>query len=338
VARSEAGIAAVAQAAGVSYMTVSRVVNDRPGVGDATRARVRGIMEELGYTPNVVARALRTGQTKSIGIVCFATTFHGPASTLFAVEQSARASGYSANVVSLTSITEASMRNAVAQLRESAVDAVIVISPHRASAGVLRELSIDVPIVAIWAPSGVGVPITVIDHTAAAALATRHLLDLGHPTVWHVSGPDGWTGTQLRIDGWRRTLEEVDADVPPVQVGDWTARSGYEAGRAILGDRALTAVFLANDQMALGLAAAARELGLSIPGDVSIVGYDDEPGSEYFAPPLTTVRQDFGRLGHEAFRLALSLINGSRATDDLVLDVPTSLIVRESTAPYRARS
>jgi DNA-binding LacI/PurR family transcriptional regulator len=335
--RSDPGIAAVAKAANVSYMTVSRVVNGRPGVGAATRQRVQNIMDEMGYTPNMVARALRTGKTRSVGIVCFATTFHGPASTLFAVEQSAREAGYSAKVVSLTSITEENLTAAVSQLRESAVDAVIVISPHRDSAGALRKLATDVPVVAIWAPAGVGVPVIAIDHASAAAAVTEHLLDLGHPTVWHVSGPLGWTGTDLRVAGWQDALEKAGRPVPDPVAGDWTARSGYDAGKSILRDESVSAVFAANDQMALGFAAAARQMGRTIPDDLSIVGYDDEPGSEFFVPPLTTVRQDFRALGERAFEFTLALIRAEPHEDDVVLDVPTSLVIRESTAPYTPR-
>ncbi|PJJ55211.1 LacI family DNA-binding transcriptional regulator [Compostimonas suwonensis] len=332
--RREPGIAAVAEAAGVSYMTVSRVINGREGVGDATRERIQKIIDEIGYRPNVVARALRTGRTHSIGVVCFATSFHGPASLLFSVEQAARAAGFSVNVVTLNVLDEESIQLALAELRELAIEAIIVISPHRSTGAALRSMPTDVPVVAIWGPEELGMPVMGMDHVDAAARATRHLLDLGHPTVWHVSGPDGWTGSDLRVRGWHAALAESGREIPPVFQGDWLATSGYEAGQHILSQPEVSAVFLSNDQMALGFMAAARERGRRIPDDLSVIGYDDEPGSEFFTPPLTTVHQDFAFIGRRAFEFTQHLIESGTRVPAQVTALPAELVVRSSTGPY----
>lgn len=335
--RREPGIAEVAKVAGVSYMTVSRVVNGREGVGQATRERILELIDEIGYRPNVAARALRTGRSRSIGIVCFATPLHGPASYLFSVEQAARASGFSVSIITLDGPDNEAVAQALTELHELSVEAIIVIAPHRISGEALRARPTDIPVVAIWGPEEVGVPVTALDHVRASAMVTEHLLDHGHPTVWHVSGPANWTGSDLRVTGWRQTLEAAGRDVPPVIEGDWLASSGYRAGRELLVRDEVSAVFLSNDQMALGLMAAARELGRRIPEDLSVVGYDDEPGSAYFSPPLTTVHQDFALVGRRAFALAKRLIEsgdlGSAQVDALV---PT-FVRRESTGPYVPR-
>ncbi len=332
--KTTAGIAEVARVAGVSNMTVSRVINDRPGVGAQTRDRVRAVMKELNFQPNTSARALKTGRPSAVGIVCPATTLYGPAATLFGVEQAARAAGFSVNVISLKTITEAGLRQAMAQLRQLPIAVVIIISPLSSSAEALRELPEEPPTVAIWAPSDLGLAVAAVDHERAAAVATEHLLSLGHRTVWHVSGPVGWTGSEQRTIGWRRALERAGRRVPAPVEGDWTARSGFESGLAILRDPSVTAVFVANDQMALGVLRAAQTLGRRVPEDVSVVGYDDGPDSAFYSPPLTTMRQDFTRLGERALHLALAKIGHA---DHPVPDalVEPDLVVRESTAPAR---
>lgn len=334
--RSEPGIAEVAKVAGVSYMTVSRVVNGREGVGQATRDRVLKLIDELGYRPNAAARALRTGRSRSIGIICFATPLHGPASYLFSVEQAARSHGFSVSIITLDVLDSAAVYQALTELRELAVEAIIVIAPHRISGEALRDRPIDIPVVAIWGPEETAVPVTGLDHTRAAAMVTQYLLDLGHPTVHHVSGPADWTGSDLRVTGWRQTLEAAGREIPPVRQGDWLASSGYRAGLELLTDPAVSAVFLSNDQMALGLMAAARELGRRIPEDLSVVGYDNEPGSAYFVPPLTTVNQDFALVGRRAFALAEELIeSGEPASSQVDALVPT-FVERQSAGPYRS--
>ena len=188
--------------------------------------------------------------------------------------------------------------------------------------------------VAVEAGPAEGVPVVTVDQFAGAELATRHLLDLGHRTVWHIAGPDDWLEAQQRIAGWRSTLEAAGAPVPPVLVGDWGSRSGYELGRRLAADPEVTAVFAGNDAMALGLLRALHEAGRTPPSAVSVVGFDDCPEAAYFIPPLTTIRQDFLEVGRRALNLMLEEIeSGSRSA--VCPPVPPELVVRQSTASPR---
>jgi LacI family transcriptional regulator len=172
-----------------------------------------------------------------------------------------------------------------------------------------------------------------VDQFEGAALATRHLLDLGHRTVWHIAGPPEFLESRQRLAGWRHTLKRAGAELPPALTGDWSARAGYELGRTLTKDPTPSALFVANDQMALGVLRAMQEAGRAVPGQVSVVGFDDIPESAYLTPPLTTVRQDFDELGARALQLMLRMVeSGSPGTDPLAR-VPPSLVIRASTGP-----
>src|SRR5918999_1432007 len=307
-------MADVAKLAGVSQQTVSRVINDSPHVRADTRQRVRDAMRKLEYRPNSVARALVTGRSKTLGVVSFDTTLYGPASTLFGIERAAHDAGYFVSIVSLRSLDRPSVLSAVGRLRDQGVDGILVIAPQESAAQAFASLPAGVPIVAAEAvPPGI-VPLVAVDQAAGARMATQHLLDLGHSTVWHISGPRDWLEAQERVDGWRATLEEWGAQPPPVLVGDWSARSGYELGRRLATWDDVTAVFVANDQMALGVLRSLHELGRRVPGEISVVGFDDIPEAAYFSPPLTTVRQNFNEMGRRSLlRLLDQIESGDRA-------------------------
>ena len=322
-------MADVAKLAGVSLQTVSRVINDSPHVRDVTRERVQDAMRKLEYRPNPVARALVTGRSRTLGVVSFDTTLFGPASTLFGIERAAHDADYFVSIVSLRSLDRASVMSAVERLRAQGVDGILVIAPQESATQAILHLPQDVPVVAAEAGPDESVPLVAVDQVEGARLATRHLLELGHRTVWHISGPSDWLEAQDRVDGWRSTLEAAGASPPPVLIGDWSARSGHELGRE-LGDD-VTAVFVANDQMALGVLRSLHEAGRRIPADISVVGFDDIPEAEYFTPPLTTVRQNFNEMGRRSLLLLLEQIeSGTRAP--VRETVPPELIVRASTA------
>jgi DNA-binding LacI/PurR family transcriptional regulator len=326
----------VGRLAGVSHQTVSRVINGSPHVRPETRAKVLAAMEELGYRPNSVARALVTGRSKTLGVVSFDTTLYGPASTLFGIERAAHEAGYFIIVASLEALKRSSVLDAIERLRRQGVDGILVIAPHVEARKALLHAPADVPMVAAEAGPEDAVPVVAVDQLAGATSATRHLLDLGHETVWHITGPPNFIEAQQRRHGWQATLKEAGADVPPPLVGDWSARAGYDRGRELSGDPAVTAVFVANDQMALGLLRALHEAGREVPGELSVVGFDDIPEAAYFQPPLTTVRQDFIEVGRRSLRLLLRTIEtGQRAEEGSL--VPPELIVRGSTGPGPAR-
>jgi DNA-binding LacI/PurR family transcriptional regulator len=323
-------MADVARLAGVSHQTVSRVLHDSPNVRGETRDRVLAAIRQLDYRPNSMARALATGRSKTLGVVSSDTTFYGPASTLFGIEQAAHDAGYAVSVASLRSLSRSMVLDAIQQLRDQGVDGVAVIAPLRANVDALRHLNPDFPVVAVEAGHNASIPVATVDQRAGAAAATRHLLNLGHKTVYHLAGPTDWQEAEERIVGWKSALEAAGAPVPEVIRGDWTPRSGYELGESLLKIRQLTAIFVANDQMALGLLRRLHEAGREVPKDLSLVGFDDIPESAYFTPPLTTVRQDFSELGRRCLHILLAKIEGEDLSMRVV--VPPELVVRDSTS------
>jgi DNA-binding LacI/PurR family transcriptional regulator len=332
VVRRTAVMADVAKLAGVSHQTVSRVINDSAHVRPETRDRVLAAMRRLDYRPNPAARALVTGRSRTLGVVSFDTTLYGPASTLFAIEQAAHSAGYFITIVSMLVLDRVSVLGAVERLRVQGVDGILVITPQEEAAEALVNLPAGVPVVAVEAGRPNSVPLVAVDQFAGAASATRLLLDLGHRTAWHVAGPRDFLEAQQRVEGWRATLQAAGARVPPALIGDWSPRSGYELGRQLAEDPEVTAVFVANDQMALGVLRALHERGREIPREVSVVGFDDIPEAQYFMPPLTTVRQDFGEMGRSSLRLLLEVMQGSGQPPQRLTIAP-ELVVRRSTAP-----
>jgi DNA-binding LacI/PurR family transcriptional regulator len=322
----------VAKVAGVSHQTVSRVLNDFPKIRPATRDRVLAAIEELGYRRNIAARTLVTRRSRTIGVITADMSHFGPANTMLALESASRAAGYSLSLAGLPEISATSLRAAVDQIMDQAVEAVVVIVAHQAALTFARSLRIGVPLVLVEGDLSAA-PLTAgVDQIEGARLATRHLLDLGHETVVHLPGPADWLEAAARREGWRMALEERGRPIPALMAeGDWSSHSGYEASRAMLRESRPTAVFAANDQMALGLLRALHESGIRVPEDVSVVGFDDLPESGFFTPPLTTVRQDFRELGQRTMALILRVLAGELdASEPLVEPV---LIVRSSTAP-----
>ncbi|MEA2317508.1 MAG: hypothetical protein QOD44_1697 [Solirubrobacteraceae bacterium] len=326
----------VARLAGVSHQTVSRVVNGSPQVRAETRDRVLKAMERLDYRPNSVARALVTGRSRTLGLVTFDTDLYGPASTLLAVERAAHAAGYFVSIVSLESLERKEVARAVERLNALGVDGIVVIAPHAAATNAVWNMPADLPVVAVEAGPDDGLPVVAVDQHQGARLATEHLLALGHKTVHHVAGPTDFIEARYRIEGWRDALDAAGAKGSAPLRGDWSARSGYELGRDLLDVADLTAVFVANDQMALGMLRVLHEHGREVPRDVSIVGFDDIPEAEFFTPPLTTVRQDFAEMGRRGLHLLLEEITAGQRSQTRVT-VPATLVERSSTGPPAAR-
>jgi DNA-binding LacI/PurR family transcriptional regulator len=327
----------VARLAGVSHQTVSRVINGSTQVKPATRERVLAAMRKLDYRPSAVARALVTGRSQSLGVVTFNTTLYGPASTLVGVERAAAAAGYAVSIVSLDSLGRDEIKRAIERLRMQGVDGVVVIAPHVAMMGALWDLPEDLPVVAVEAGAQGGVPSVAVDQHQGARLATEHLLALGHETVYHLAGPTDWIEARERVEGWLAAVHEAGAAAPAPLRGEWSPQSGYELGRRLIDLPDLTAVFVANDQMALGFLRLLHERGRVVPADVSIVGFDDIPEAAYFTPPLTTVRQDFEEIGERSVHLLLDAIRG---VDDsrVRAAITPELVVRDSTAPAVTRA
>ena len=333
--RRRAVMVDVGRLAGVSHQTVSRVVNGSPHVRAQTRQRVLEAMLALGYRPNSAARALATGRSNTLGVVSFDTTLYGPASTLLGIERAALEAGYFIIVASLRELDRPSVTEAVERLCRHGVDGILAITPHEEAAQALLHAPGDVPLVAVEAGPDHAVPVAAIDQFAGAAAATRHLLDLGHKTVWHIAGSPDFLESHQRVEGWRSTLRAAGAEVPPPLAGDWSARAGYDLGRRLGADPTVSAIFVANDQMALGVLRAMHERARRIPEEVSIVGFDDIPEAPYFLPPLTTVRQDFDQMGSHGVRLLLKMIEAGGPPEQS-RHLRPELIVRASTGVVAA--
>ncbi|MCG5217831.1 LacI family DNA-binding transcriptional regulator [Streptosporangium sp. KLBMP 9127] len=322
----------VARLAGVSHQTVSRVLNDHPNVREQTRIRVRAAIAELGYRPNQAARALATGRSRVLGVVTQNSTLFGPASLLSAFGQAAAEAGFGVSVGSVRRLDRRSISEAVERFLDQRVAGIVVIAPVVSAGEALEHLRVDVPLVAVDGdPSRSGALVTV-DQQAGAAMATRFLLDAGHETVWHVSGPAEWFDSAGRIEGWERALAAAGAEVPPVVPADWTAASGARAGQMLARMPEVTAIFAANDHLALGILYAMNERGRRVPQEVSVVGFDDVPESMFFTPPLTTVRPDFGAVAKSCLHMLLDQIESGLPSTRRHTIAPT-LVVRESVAP-----
>lgn len=322
----------VARLAGVSQQTVSRVVNGHSNVSADIRDRVEAAMAQLRYRRNSAARALATSRSMNLGVLSYALSVHGPALALFGIAEEARTNGYSTSLVSIAEVDQASIRAGLDSLVDGGVDAIVVLAPMTAATEVLQRLDTDVPVVRFeqGAPAG---PATIsIDETLGAQLATRHLLDRGHRTVHFVGGPEGWMASEARRHGWQTELALAGRAVPAVfESEDWSADSGYRAGLRIADDRSITAVLAINDVMALGVMKALHDRGLSVPGDVSVVGFDDRDESAYFQPALTTVWLDFTEVGRRAVESVLGALRGE--TPSTIPLIQPELKVRDSTGP-----
>lgn len=323
-------MADVAQRAGVSGQTVSRVVNASPRVDPDTRARVEAAMTELGYRPHRAARALRTGRTQTIGLVVSTLASVGNTRMLQAVADAAAARGYALTVVTLGAAGPVAA--AFERLAEQGVDGAIVLNEATERVRGADVRAAGLRLVVVDSPRDERFGVVETDHAAGAASAVDHLLGRGHATVHHLGGPEGSFAAGERERGWREALAAAGAPAPPVVRGDWTSASGFAAASALLSAGA-TAVFAANDQMALGVLRAVAESGRAVPGDVSVVGFDDIADAADYRPPLTTVRQDFDALGARA---VAALVDGIEAGAPASFEtVPTRLVVRESTAARR---
>jgi len=329
----------VAQLAGVSQKTVSRVYNDEPYVSAEVRRRVLEAGEELGYRLNNAARALASGRTRSIGVVTLGTALYGPTSLIMGVERAVRDTGYALRVVNTVEGDPMGVAGAIDSLLEQGVDGIVISEPIDDGHGEALSARGDVPVLVLGSPppstpralaAGVGADLM-------ARTATEYLLDLGHDTVHHLAGPQRWYAARDRLEGWRTTLAAHGRAIPPVVEGDWSAPTGYTAGRELAADGDMTAVFAANDDMAIGLVRALAEAGRRVPEDVSVVGFDDIPVAAYVTPPLTTMRQPFDTVAQEGIKRLVHSIENPDAPPLPASEPPVDLVVRASTAPPPTR-
>jgi DNA-binding LacI/PurR family transcriptional regulator len=331
----------VAAAAGVSYQTVSRVINSHPSVRASTRETVLAAIAELGFRPNRAARALAGGPVESVTVLTGNTALYGYSAGLQGIEEAARFAGYAVGVRMIESVAAEELDDAVRRAIAPG-GGLIAIAYDRAGTMAVSAVPPDVPVVAmVEAPMGDdarGKPWVWVDDRKAARQATRFLLALGHRTVRYVSIPSSTDAPSQRLAGWRAELEAAGAPVVEPLAAGWGPRSGYLAGQTLAADGEVTAVLCGNDDVALGVMRALREGGRRVPDDVSVVGFDDIPLAAFFTPALTTVRLDFAGLGRVAFGVLRGLIDPRTATPDPPRGPEPELIVRESAGPPPSRS
>lgn len=324
----------VADYSGVSYQTVSRVINNHPSVAEDTRERVLEAIRKLNYRPNRAARSLVTSRSDTIAIISFGTTFYGPGQMVSNITQHAKNSGYRVSLSTVQQLAHKDVKAAIDDLHEHLIDGIIMIAPiisdfmHE-----IRELIGDIPFIQIDTKPQPGVASVVIEQAHGSRVAVEHLIELGHRNIAEISGPLNWYDALMRHQSWVDTMKQHDLSPHMTAEGNWSAQSGYDALHSLVkAGAAFTGLVVANDQMALGAIAALNELGLSIPDDVSVVGFDDMPESGYFLPALTTIHQDFAALGEQCVEYLVSLINNPDTPVHQRVLYP-ELVVRNSTAP-----
>lgn len=326
--RRTIGVRDVADRAGVSRQTVSRVLNDHPDVAPETKERVLAAMAELGYRMNNAARALGTRRSRTLGVLASDARLYGPSRSLAALEASAREAGYWVSAAFADAADAHAVIAAVDHLVVQGVEGIVVVAPHAQTLDALAALHIEVPVVTLHS-AGLGATGLSVDQAAGARLAVAALADAGHTRIAHLAGPADWLEAESRAEGFAAELVARGLTPGPVIAGDWSAGSGYAAADAVRRS-GVTAVFAANDQMALGLLGALHEAGLTVPGDISVVGFDDAPDAAYYWPALTTVRQDF----EEIARRAVAAVIGGAGAAALTPLAPV-LVSRASVAPPR---
>jgi DNA-binding LacI/PurR family transcriptional regulator len=321
----------VARLAGVSHQTVSRVLNDLPNVRAATRERVEKAIRQLRYVPSPAARALVTRRSRTLGLITTGGAEFGSSTAAVYFNEAARDERYAVIMASLLQANATTLRQAAETLVRQNVEAIVLVTSNRSTLELLRSMDLGVPVLAVVS-QGSGLHRVSLDQYAGARRAVRHLIELGHTQIRHICGPADSMDALERDRGWRDALGESALVAHEPVLGDWSAASGYAAGKALATEE-FTAVFCGNDQMALGLVHALTEAGRSVPGDVSVIGFDDVPEAAHFSPPLTTMHQDFAQLGRDAMALMLNVLADEDAPNPLQR-VP-ELVVRASTAPPR---
>lgn len=324
----------VARVAGVSAQTVSRVSTGSPAVRETTRARVLQAMEQLGYSPNDAARALRSGSFGTIGILSHRFERTGEAMITAAVQEAAIAQEMSVTLLRVRESEAPQWNTAAHRISHQSIDGLIIIRTEMTSPESLA-LPAGLRVAASDSVFHGHYPSVLSNPTQGSIDATELLLNMGHSTVYHLAGPADSPAALAREGAWRSTLERAGIRPPRVWRGDWSPISGYEVGREIARDPAVTAVFSANDEMAFGLLRALYEAGRTVPDDISVIGFDDIALASVAHVPLTTVKQDFRTMGTELVRIVLTPPHEQDEVERKV--IPTPLVMRASAAPPRPR-
>ena len=330
-----ASIRDVARLASVSYQTVSRVLNNHPSIREDTRQRVLAAIQTLDYRPNQAARALASSRPNVLGLLSATVGEYGTTSSIVAIEQVARERGFSISTLNLPDASPEAIGEAVRQFEHEQVAGIIVLAPQVRVFNVIGGLGLKVPIATLHTGAEGAAESIASDQRMGARIAVEHLVSLGHQDILHVAGPQDWIEAESRMHGYLDAMFEADlSTLPPIR-GDWTADFGHFAGRELAGRRDFTAIFAANDLMAIGLMHGFRDAGVRVPDDLCIIGFDDIPVAAHVWPTLSTVRVDFAELGRRAILHLLASI-GQQPAPEFELLGP-ELIVRESTTASAIR-
>ena len=320
----------VAAAAGVSHQTVSRVVNSSPLVAERTRARVLRAIAKMNYRPNKVARNLAARRSALIGVITFAVESYGPTHLIISISEAARKLGYQVVVASAEYPVLEEIKRCGTELRGHGVDGFIVILPTALKLQALEDVFGDSPVVVMGARRRHRYTAVEIDHELGSRHATEYLISQGHRKIACVSGPLDWDCSSLRRRGWQQAMEAHRLRLGPAAECEWSAEGGYAAVQQLLKSKIdFSAIVAANDQIALGSMEALWENNIQIPGDVSVVGFDNMPESKFFRPPLTTVNHDFDLLGVTSLRLVTEAITNPKCPR-LHHKIVPDLIIRQS--------
>jgi LacI family transcriptional regulator len=318
----------VAQVAGVSHQTVSRVINNNPNVSDETRNRVLSVIAELGYRPNKAAQVLNTQRSNMLEVITL-DVYTVPASVIDTMSRVAKDLGYKMIVsVIHEDLLEETVNEALGRL----VDGFIFTTSRPGTDyDNLKTLCKTTPFVRVVAEYGVSVPSVLYDQRHGEAQAVRHLIELGHREIAAIRGPLNNLDAVARHNGLIATLQEYGLQLAAQGMGNFSVASGYEAAKTLFeSNKHFTAIAAANDEMAIGAMAYLKQRGLHIPDDISIVGFDDHPFAPFADPPLTTMRQDWPLMAKIATEYLVDLIEKADMPRYQHVLIP-ELVIRQST-------
>jgi DNA-binding LacI/PurR family transcriptional regulator len=331
--KKKANIYDVAERAGVSHQTVSRVMNNHASVKPATREKVERAIIKLSYRPNPAARQLVTSQSRMIGLLVADLELYGPSSMLIAIEREARVTGYSVITIPVVRESRASWLGGIEHLKKLDIDGVITIALTKEVFPEIKKALRGVAIVGLQNEPSKDADVVNVDNLAGGKMATQYLIDLGHTEIVHISGPVKSYEANMRKLGYTQAMKGAGFK-PVIEAGNWSMETGFEIGKKIFaGANIPTAIFCANDHLAIGVIKATSK-SLRVPNDLSLVGFDDVPESSYLTPSLTTVKQNFEDLGKIAINRILTQMKNPIKSEIFMTNA--SLIVSESTQPPKS--
>ena len=330
----------VASAAGVSYQTVSRVINSKAEVSEETREKVKRVIEELGYKPSAIARSLIQQRSYTLGVVTAGLKFIGPSRTLNGITQQAEEKGYTLLLKELPSFNTNNVQHIIDSLLSRHVDGLIWAAPEIGDNRKWLEeelVKFSIPVIFISMHPVDNFSVISIDNYLGGQIATQHLIECGYKNIGFISGPLDWWEARQRKRGWEKVQKEHSFAISENtwSEGNWSSSSGEEAFEKLIKQYPnMDAVFSANDQMALGVMSYAYKHHIRIPDDLAIIGFDDIAEAESFCPPLTTIRNDLLSVGRNAVNEIVSAIEDDREGKEHHSNnflVSPELIVRQST-------